>query len=185
MTLKAYLDNIQAKTGKTPQDFKELAEEKGLLREGVKAGEIVAWLKKDFGLGRGHAMAIVLTLKNAREPKFNKDDQIARHFRGRRSGWRRPYDGLIAKVNKFGSDVAVSPTSTYISLLRKKKKFAILQVTTDRMDIGIKLKGVPPKGRLEEAGRWSAMVTHCVRINDPEQIDPTLISWLHQAYEMV
>ncbi len=44
MSFQAYIDNIKAKTGKTPEDFKKLAEKKGLL----KAGEIVAWLKQDF-----------------------------------------------------------------------------------------------------------------------------------------
>ncbi len=68
MSFQAYLDNIKAKTGKTPEDFKALAGQKGLLREGVKTGQIVAWLKEDFGLGRGHAMAIVLTLKSASPP---------------------------------------------------------------------------------------------------------------------
>ena len=34
MTLKTYLDNMQSKTGKTLQDFKALAEEKGMLKEG-------------------------------------------------------------------------------------------------------------------------------------------------------
>jgi hypothetical protein len=68
VTFQAYIDNIHAKTGKTPEDFKALAEEKGLLRPGVKAGEIVAWLNQDFGLGRGHAMAIVETLR----PYLNK-----------------------------------------------------------------------------------------------------------------
>jgi hypothetical protein len=68
MSFQAYLDNIEAKTGKSPADFKKLAKEKGFvsagkLRADVKAGEIVAWLKKDFELGHGHAMAIVALLK--------------------------------------------------------------------------------------------------------------------------
>jgi hypothetical protein len=68
MSFQAYLDNIEAKTGRSPADFKKLAKEKGFLgggklRADVKAGEIVAWLKKDFQLGRGHAMAIVVLLK--------------------------------------------------------------------------------------------------------------------------
>jgi hypothetical protein len=50
MSFQAYIDNIKAKTGKTPEDFRQLAEAKGLLKPGVKAGEIVAWLKEDFGL---------------------------------------------------------------------------------------------------------------------------------------
>ena len=67
MSFQAYLDNIEAKTGKGPADFKKLAKEKGFLSGGrlradVKAGEIVAWLKKDFELGHGHAMAIVALL---------------------------------------------------------------------------------------------------------------------------
>ena len=63
MSFQAYIDNIKTKTGKTPDDFKKLAREKGLMEPGVKAMVIVNWLKKDFGLGRGHAMAIYATLK--------------------------------------------------------------------------------------------------------------------------
>ena len=63
MSFQAYLDNIKAKTGKTPDDFKKLAAKNGLLKAGTKAGEIVAWLKKDFELGHGHAMAIYAVLK--------------------------------------------------------------------------------------------------------------------------
>jgi len=78
MSFQAYIDNIKAKTGKTPEDFKALAEKKGLLREGVKTGQIVAWLKEDFGLGRGHAMAIVLTLRSATPPGESADKQVAK-----------------------------------------------------------------------------------------------------------
>jgi hypothetical protein len=35
----------------------------GVLKKGVKAGEIVAWLKEKLDLGHGHAMAIVKWLK--------------------------------------------------------------------------------------------------------------------------
>ncbi len=69
MSFQAYIDNIKAKTGKTPEDFRKLAEKKGLLKPGVKAGEIVAWLKKDFDLGHGHAMAIYATFKGVKEWK--------------------------------------------------------------------------------------------------------------------
>jgi hypothetical protein len=67
MSFQAYIDNIKAKTGKTPEDFKRLAEKKGLLKPGVKAMEIVGWLKKGHGLGHGHAMAIYATFKGRKE----------------------------------------------------------------------------------------------------------------------
>jgi hypothetical protein len=66
MSFQAYLDNIQAKTGKTPADFRQLATDQGFLVDGapvVKAGVITAWLKDQFGLGHGHAMALYATFK--------------------------------------------------------------------------------------------------------------------------
>lgn len=71
MSFQAYLDNIHQKTGKSPDDFRRLAAERGYTRNGtlapgVKAGAIVSWLKDDFQLGHGHAMAIVALLKGPR-----------------------------------------------------------------------------------------------------------------------
>jgi hypothetical protein len=73
LTYKAYVDNIQAKTGKSPEDFRRMAEQKGL----VKHGELLAWLKNDCGLGHGHANAIILYIRNpalAKE-KLRRDDK--------------------------------------------------------------------------------------------------------------
>ena len=72
MSFQAYLDNIQAKTGKSPADFKKLAEKKGFTQKGklkpeVKAGEIVKWLKEEFKLGHGHAMAIYALLNGLKK----------------------------------------------------------------------------------------------------------------------
>lgn len=58
MSFQAYLDNIEDKTGLTPRQFIDLAGERGF-GPGTKAGEIVTWLGEDYGLGRGHAMALV------------------------------------------------------------------------------------------------------------------------------
>ncbi len=68
MSFGGYMRNIEEKTGKSPDDFRTLADAQGFsdagrLRPEVKAGAVVAWLKQDFGLGHGHAMAIVALLK--------------------------------------------------------------------------------------------------------------------------
>lgn len=72
MSFQAYLDNIKSKTGKSIDDFKEIAEEKGFLQNGklastTKAGQIVEWLKEDFDLGHGHSMAIFAAFKGKTE----------------------------------------------------------------------------------------------------------------------
>ncbi len=63
MSFQAYLDNVEDKTGKTPHELIALATAKGFGAD-TKAGEILAWLKEDFDLGRGHGMALVTVIKN-------------------------------------------------------------------------------------------------------------------------
>ena len=62
MSFQAYLDNIEINTGRTPYDFLVLANKKGFNKD-TKSTEIINWLKDDFDLGRGHAMALVHVIK--------------------------------------------------------------------------------------------------------------------------
>ena len=71
MSFQGYLNTIEAKTGKTPDQLLQWGAERGFagtegLASGVKAGTVVAALKEEFGLGHGHAMAIVALLKGKR-----------------------------------------------------------------------------------------------------------------------
>lgn len=60
MSFQAYLDNIEDKTGKTPDQF--IAEAK---QRNISAHKhILAWLKKDYGLGLGHARAIAYVIQH-------------------------------------------------------------------------------------------------------------------------
>ncbi len=183
MSFQSYLDNIHAKTGKTPEDFKKLAEKRGLLKEGVKAGEIVAWLKKDFELGHGHAMAIYTVFKGTKERKEPVEKSITKHFTGAKSDWRVVFNTLLNIVKQFGDDISVVPSNTYLSILRGDRKMAIAQITSARIDLGIKLKGVSATKRFEAAGSWNTMMTHRVRITSEKQIDKELMNWLRSAYE--
>ena len=72
MSFQAYLDNIQVKTGQSPDDLRNWAASQGFTEAGqllpaVKAGEIVAALKRDFALGHCHAMAVYALLKGIRK----------------------------------------------------------------------------------------------------------------------
>ena len=71
MSFKAYLTTIESKTGKSTDDLRAYAAEKGwteagVLRPEVKAGTVVADMKA-LGLGHGHAMAVVALLKGKPE----------------------------------------------------------------------------------------------------------------------
>ncbi|MFG2394862.1 DUF4287 domain-containing protein [Streptomyces lavendulae] len=69
MSFQAYLDTIETKTGLTPRAFVALAHERGYDDPSTKAGTVLAWLKEDYGLGRGHGMALVHVIKNG--PKID------------------------------------------------------------------------------------------------------------------
>jgi hypothetical protein len=92
MSFQAYLDNIEEKTGKTPNEFIAMAKEKGFDDPKTKAGVIVDWLKEDFGLGRGHAMALVHVIKKG---SFIGDKHV-----GTTGVHRDDSDSLILDGNK-------------------------------------------------------------------------------------
>lgn len=181
MSFQAYLDTVKAKTGKSPADFAKLALAKGL----TKHGELVAWLKSDFELGHGHANAIVGVLLKSEARAAGGDEKLEKLFSGKKAVWLEPAKTLISSIQEFGTGIEALPNETYINILVGKKKMAIVQpASMERLDIGIKLKGVTPEGRLEASGSWNNMVTHRVRINDAKEIDAELLGWLEQAYEL-
>lgn len=71
MSFQGYIDAIERETGKTPDDWRAWAAARdyltnGTLRADVKAGAVIAALKDEFGLGRGHAMSLVALLKGSK-----------------------------------------------------------------------------------------------------------------------
>lgn len=66
MSFQAYLDAVEDKTGRTPAELVDVAHERGFSAR-TKAAVVVNWLKTDFGVGHGHAMAFYYVLKNGAE----------------------------------------------------------------------------------------------------------------------
>jgi hypothetical protein len=73
MSFQAYLDNVEENTGKTPDDFIAEAKEKNL----TEFKDIIAWLKKDYGLGLGHARAVAYVIRNG--PNFEVHQTTGPH----------------------------------------------------------------------------------------------------------
>lgn len=63
MSYQAYLDAIETKTGRTPQQLLDEAAARGFTSD-TKAGEVLVWLRDEYGVSRGHAMALFGVLKN-------------------------------------------------------------------------------------------------------------------------
>lgn len=64
MSFEAYLRNIKARPGKSPEELKAMAIEAGVFTPTMKARELGAWLEQEFSLGHGHSMAVWAAFKN-------------------------------------------------------------------------------------------------------------------------
>ena len=71
MSYKGYIDNIQAKTGRSPEDYLTEAKKKGLTTH----KELLNWLKTECGLGHGHANAMILYIRNTEVAKAKLEEE--------------------------------------------------------------------------------------------------------------
>jgi len=177
--VESMIANLEAKTGKPLEAWVKLAKASGE----AKHGGIVAHLKTKHGLGHGYANLVAHTvLKSASVFAEDTDDLVAAQYAGPKAALLPWYESLKKTIGAFGSDIEFAPKKANVSV-RRSKQFALIQPSTaTRMDIGLVLKGVAPKGRLEASGSWSAMMTHRVRVESAAGIDKELIGWLKQAY---
>jgi hypothetical protein len=70
------MQNIEAKTGKSAEDFWELANKMGFIKEGkivASHAQLLKWLKSDIGLGHVHANFIIMYLRlRTNDPKVSE-----------------------------------------------------------------------------------------------------------------
>lgn len=176
---QSMINNLPEKTGKSLDQWLKILAKKKL----EKHGEIVKFLKSDHGVGHGFANLIAHEFLNKGKAPASDDALVDQQYKGPKADLRPIYDALIAKVQKFGKDVEVSPKKTYVSL-RRSKQFGLIQPSTkDRVDVGINLKGEPAGKRLEASGSFNAMVSHRVRLAKKSDVDAELVRWLKSAYE--
>lgn len=173
--------NLEKSTGKTMQQWIEIAKGSGL----QKHGEMVKHLQNEHGLTYGYANLVVHTANNSAAQTKSSDDReglIDAQYAGAKGALRPIYDRLVEVIQGFGDDIEFVPMKAYVSV-RRNKQFACLQpATKTRFEVGIKLKGVQPTDRLTEGG-FNGMVSHLVKLSDSAEIDAELIAWLKQAYE--
>lgn len=170
--------NLQEKTGKSIDEWKTLAQKSGL----EKHGELVNFLKSEYGLTHGYANMVVNDLKSSAYTETDSDVLLEALFKGAKAATRPIYEQIVATINDFGNDSTIIPMKAYVSLRRNKQFACIKPATANRVDLGIKLKGVQAGGRLEEGG-FNGMVSHTVKIGSIDEVDSEVVSWLKQAYE--
>lgn len=171
--------NLKEKTGKSLDEWTRVAEKTGE----SKHGALVKALKTDYGLTHGYANLVAHKTLKSDAGSSDGEDLVAAQYSGKKEHLRPIYDALVEKIRTFGGDVELAPKKAYVSL-RRSKQFGLIQPSTaKRVDVGINLGEDTPTVRLEPSGSFNSMVSHRVRVESVDEIDPELIGWLREAYE--
>ena len=181
--LETQLANIEKRSGKSLKELSAIISSSGL----SKHGEIRDMLKQKLGLGHGDANALVhVVLKSdgqsaAKAQGLSTGDVLDGLYTGAKAELRPIHDKLMTQINRFGA-FEIAPKKTYVSLRRKKQFAMIGPATNTRVEVGLNMKGVKAKGRLEELPP-GGMCSHKVRVTAPAEVDAELIGWIRQAFD--
>lgn len=171
------LQNIERASG-TPRGA-WIEQIRQLRAEGMKHGQIVAWLKSERGLTHGNANLLAHLAGRADEP-LDPAALIDAQYGGGKAALRPLYERLVEIAAGLGPDVVVDPKKSSVALRRAKGFAVITPAARDRIDLGLKLGDLPPGGRLEAAG---GMCSHRVRLGVSDAVDDEVRAWLREAYE--
>jgi hypothetical protein len=178
----AIIGNLPAKTGRALEEWVELVRSEG--PQGRR--ERIAWLKSQHGLGHGQAQVVVAEAEQG--PGYTpptSEQLLDGQYAAGKAQLRRIYDRVAEVVREVAPGAELEPRQTYVTLSRSLRQFGVVQPTTlKRVDLGLRLLGVQPHGRLQEAGSvGSAQITHRIALTSPEDVDDEVRRWLVAAYD--
>ncbi len=167
------------KTGKSLDHWIGVVKASGI----EKHKAIIDFLKAEHGFTHGFANFVALKARSADAGSMDDLDLMSNQYEGK-ADLKPIYDKLREEMEKFGSDITITPKKDSVSFIRKRQFALVKPATKTRIDLGLKLKGIPNEGRLEDSGPFGAMCTHRIRIESLDMVDQEVIDWLKQAYEM-
>ena len=174
--VQTQLRNIEARTGKSLAQLREMLDASGLAKHGEKR----SWLMAQLGLGHGDASAVVHLAAQAAVPP-SAEDPLAAIYTGPKAGLRPLHEQLMAALQGFGP-FEVAPKKSYLSL-RRKKQFAMLgPATKDLVELGLNARELPPHPRLK-AMPAGGMCQYTVRLGSAGEVDAQLLVWAREAYD--
>jgi hypothetical protein len=93
-------------------------------------------------------------------------------------------DAVLAAASALGP-VTVQARKTCVSLVSPRRTFAAVQATTkNRVDLGLRLDGLSPAGRLLVASNIaSGTINLRIALGSPGEVDEEVAGWLRRAYD--
>jgi hypothetical protein len=92
------------------------------------------------------------------------------------------YEAIVDSAQALG-EIVIQARKGYVSLMTPKRTFARVRATTrDRIDLGLRLGGMKPRGRLKPSRIHETMPVQ-VGLTELKDLDNEILEWLRQAYD--
>jgi Domain of unknown function (DUF5655) len=92
------------------------------------------------------------------------------------------YDAIVRAAGDLG-DYVIQVRKGFVSLVTPRRTFARVQSTTrDRVDLGLRLEGTKPGGRLQPSRIHETMKLQ-ISFTKPQDVNGEALRWLKKAYE--
>jgi Domain of unknown function (DUF5655) len=92
------------------------------------------------------------------------------------------FDAIVDAAAGLGA-VIIQTRKTYVSLVSPRRTFARVQPTTKhRVDLGLRLAGQQPGGRLQPSKIHETMPLQ-ISLTTRDEVDSAVLDWLQQAYD--
>jgi hypothetical protein len=92
------------------------------------------------------------------------------------------YEAIVAAARNLG-EVVVQARKGYVSLVTPRRTFARVQATTkNRVDLGLRLDGQKPGGRLQPSRIHETMELQ-ISFTAPDEVDAEALGWLKKAFD--
>jgi hypothetical protein len=172
--------SLEATTGRSVEDWLATVQSLGLTRH----GEIMAALKRDYGLSHGYANMLALVATGYGQQ--GGAELVEGLFGGAKAGLRPIYDRALEVATGMGEDVAVAPKKSMVSFRRSKQFACFTPMSATRVDLGVNLRGALADDAVGVARLRptpGGMASHVFAISTPDDIDDEVIDWVRRAYE--
>jgi hypothetical protein len=168
---------LKERTGEDVQTWNERIAAEGFADE----QQLRAWLAAQ-GV-RGYAQSL-LVMERFGYPDFllaSAGELIEGQYADRPQ-LRPIFDAIVDAAAGLG-EVVVQTRKTYVSLVTPRRTFARVQPTTkQRGDLGLRLEGPPPDGRLQPSKIHETMPLQ-IGLTTPDEVDSEVLEWLQRAYD--
>lgn len=143
--------------------------------------ELRAWLTAQGVTGYAQSL---LVMERFGYPDFMlaSADELIQGQYADRPQLRPILDAIIEAAAGLG-EVIVQTRKTYVSLVSPRRTFARVQPTTkQRVDLGLRLAGQQPGGRLQPSKIHETMPLQ-ISLTTVDEVDAEVLDWLQQAYD--